>query len=310
MEKKDTITNSLIIAKVFDKHNIRQREKDGYLSATDMCKAFGKLFADYNRLTSTVDYMAAVLNDMGIPISELVQTRKGGIPTEQGTWVHPLIATHLAQWLSPKFSLQVNKWVLRYLSGDPTLVKDVVDNHDKIHKVKTTQINFSEDKERAELEERRANIEKIKAETEKMRLETAMGYRKLEADTVMACTPLLAQVEQFKGDAHIYSAVKSYIVNTMTFNTRVLPDPAANAENILLNKDISQIIRDNHWRLPDNTVLCKIGKAISQEYYRRYNRKPLTANKHVNGSIRAVKVYAPVDLPWITEIINRELNGN
>ena len=54
---------------------------------------------------------------MRIRISELVQSAKGGNPELQGTWVHPYVAIHLAQWLSPRFAVQVSKWVYEW-TGD------------------------------------------------------------------------------------------------------------------------------------------------------------------------------------------------
>jgi hypothetical protein len=47
---------------------------------------------------------------MGIPITELVQSIRGGTPELQGTWVHPQVAIALAQWLSPEFAVKVTKW--------------------------------------------------------------------------------------------------------------------------------------------------------------------------------------------------------
>jgi hypothetical protein len=96
---------------------IHQRVKDGYVNATAMCKAAGKPWADYNRLGTTGLYLDALSADMGIPISGLVQSIKGGVPTMQGTWVHPQVAIHLAQWLSPEFAVKVTKWVFDWMSG-------------------------------------------------------------------------------------------------------------------------------------------------------------------------------------------------
>ena len=70
---------------------INQRAADGYVNATAMCKLSGKLFADYARLKSTSEFVTELSSDMGIPISELIQTLKGGDPAMQGTWVHPPI---------------------------------------------------------------------------------------------------------------------------------------------------------------------------------------------------------------------------
>ena len=96
---------------------IDQRSTDGYINATAMCKAAGKLFGHYNELSSTTAFLEALSSDIGITTSELVQVIKGGEPHLQGTWVHPQVAIHLAQWLSAKFAVQVSKWVYDWMSG-------------------------------------------------------------------------------------------------------------------------------------------------------------------------------------------------
>lgn len=96
---------------------IDQRAADGYINATAMCQAAGKLMADYNRLTSTKDFLGELAADMGIPISQLIQVLRPGGDGLQGTWVHPQVAIHLAQWVSPKFAVQVSKWVFDWMSG-------------------------------------------------------------------------------------------------------------------------------------------------------------------------------------------------
>ncbi len=91
--------------------SIRQRSSDGYLSATDICKAGGKLFGHYNENAKTREYITALTIEVNIPIVNLIESRKGGILTEQGTWVHPQVATHLAMWISPKFAVKVTRWI-------------------------------------------------------------------------------------------------------------------------------------------------------------------------------------------------------
>ena len=95
---------------------VEQRRKDGYINATAMCSASGKLFADYNRLKTTSAFFGALQADMGIPISEIIQSVKGGDGV-QGTWVHPKVAIHLAQWLSPEFAVQVVNWVHDWMTA-------------------------------------------------------------------------------------------------------------------------------------------------------------------------------------------------
>ena len=96
---------------------IHQRVKDGYINATAMCKAAGKEWSNYNKATSTNEFLEALEADLQIGRSGLVQSIKGGVPELQGTWIHPQVAIHLAQWLSPIFAVRVSKWVMDWMSG-------------------------------------------------------------------------------------------------------------------------------------------------------------------------------------------------
>lgn len=118
MASKDQIPIRLVVHQ-YEGAVVGQRSRDGFMSATAMCRAAGKLWGDYHRLASTQAFIAELSADMGIPISELIQQVKGG-DAAQGTWVHPHVATHLAQWLSPRFAVQVAKWVHEWATGART----------------------------------------------------------------------------------------------------------------------------------------------------------------------------------------------
>lgn len=90
----------------------------GYVNATQMCKASGKLWGNYAQLDSTKAYWEALSSDIGIPISELVLTIRGGNDEQrrsQGTWVHPEIAIDLAQWVSVEFRIWANRELKRVI---------------------------------------------------------------------------------------------------------------------------------------------------------------------------------------------------
>ena len=106
-----------LISHEVDGLEIPQRVTDGYINATALCQASHKNFADYFRLGGTRAFLDALSSDMGIPISDLVVTTKGGSPKLQGTWIHPDIAVNLGQWLSPRFAVLVSKWVREWMSG-------------------------------------------------------------------------------------------------------------------------------------------------------------------------------------------------
>lgn len=100
---------------------IHQRAADGYINATAMCNAADKKIAKYLENKGTTDFLielaVALSADVRIRTSDLVEIIKGGNPAFQGTWVHPQVAIHLAQWLSPKFAVRVSIWVHDWLNG-------------------------------------------------------------------------------------------------------------------------------------------------------------------------------------------------
>lgn len=117
---------------------IHQRIKDGYVNATAMCRVAGKKINDYARLQSTNDFLDVLSSETGIPVSELVESVRGGVPELQGTWVHPQVAINLAQWLSPLFAVKVSKLVFDWMSGNypggalPYHLRRYMDNLHKI----------------------------------------------------------------------------------------------------------------------------------------------------------------------------------
>src|SRR4051812_7408867 len=87
---------------------IQQRLNDGYINATAMCKAAGKLLNDYTRLRSTQEFLVALSRSTGIPVHLLVRSILTGPNEHRGTWVHPQVAISLAQWLSADFAVLVS----------------------------------------------------------------------------------------------------------------------------------------------------------------------------------------------------------
>lgn len=91
---------------------IQARKSDGFINGTQLCKAGGKLFADWYRLEITKTYCEVLAADMGRPISQLIDVKKGNSHKfAQGSWIHPDLATNLALWISPIFGVQVSRWI-------------------------------------------------------------------------------------------------------------------------------------------------------------------------------------------------------
>ncbi len=91
---------------------------DGYINATALCKQAGKEFAKWYRLDKTKSFLEELSSDIQIILTSLVQVKQGGLPKEQGTWVHQLVAINLAQWLSPKYAVLVTKVMQKFHKGE------------------------------------------------------------------------------------------------------------------------------------------------------------------------------------------------
>jgi hypothetical protein len=96
---------------------IYQRIEDGYVNATAMCKAAGKLMGHYKELDATKEFIQALSSDIGKTIRDIIVTQIGGESHLKGTWIHPDLAVHLAMWLSPKFAVKVARWVNDWRNG-------------------------------------------------------------------------------------------------------------------------------------------------------------------------------------------------
>ena len=49
------------------------------------------------------------------------------------TWLHPMVAIHLAMWISAEFAVKVMDWTFRFIIGDLTLVEDLVECHEAVN---------------------------------------------------------------------------------------------------------------------------------------------------------------------------------
>ena len=113
---------------------VLSRLEDGYINATQLCKAGKKFFKDWKRLESTKELLQAlesetrnsaaqlidnISNGRNLPL-KLIDVKVGG--NHSGSWIHPDLAVQLAQWISPVFALQVSRWIRELaMTGKVTL---------------------------------------------------------------------------------------------------------------------------------------------------------------------------------------------
>jgi hypothetical protein len=115
----NSMNASGLVVRTWNDAPICRRDSDGYADATAMCQANGKLWADYQRLQRTQEYLKALEGVMGNPITgeqaQLIQMTQGGAAHLQGTWIHPRLAVDLARWLNPAFAVWMDGWFLEQL---------------------------------------------------------------------------------------------------------------------------------------------------------------------------------------------------
>lgn len=112
-----------IMKRDFNGSFIEQRNTDGYFNATTLLSAYNannekkKVIAEFWSNDSTNEFMKELALDLNIGKSlhlinvlpsDLYETKRG-----RGgcTWMHPYLFVKFAMWLSPKFEVQVIKWV-------------------------------------------------------------------------------------------------------------------------------------------------------------------------------------------------------
>lgn len=103
---------------------ITMREEDGYINATELCKAGNRLFSTFYRRNKTKEFLKVLSNEVQKCTSSLIifQTGKAN---EQATWVHPQVAINIAQWINPEFDVKVSKWIYELsLFGNVVLGKE------------------------------------------------------------------------------------------------------------------------------------------------------------------------------------------
>jgi hypothetical protein len=151
------------LTKQFKGFNIRVRDADGYIHATDMCKVGKKRWNDYYTNKRNKEFFEELSSTTRILVVDLIQTKEGGKEAGGGTWVHPHIAINLAQWVSPIFAVKVAGWVSRFISGDLTLAKEVLETHDTENNTRTS----FESKVNPETNERLVIMESVSKEEPK-----------------------------------------------------------------------------------------------------------------------------------------------
>ena len=98
---------------------IYQREGDGYINATQICKVHQEITGErkdprnwlVNKTSKLMIEQLSLIT--GIPVIKLVEQKTGKYG---GTWLHPRLAVRFAMWVNEVFSLQVEDWVQEWIA--------------------------------------------------------------------------------------------------------------------------------------------------------------------------------------------------
>lgn len=107
-------TTSAIEVREWEGTAIQRRLIDGYVNATAMCKAGGKLWKNYRQNDRTQEYVAALTASLGLAgnPADPIHTITTGPNEQRGTWIHPRLAVDLARWIAPAFAVWMDGWFL------------------------------------------------------------------------------------------------------------------------------------------------------------------------------------------------------
>ena len=157
-EKINDIFNCKLLLEDGTEFTIPLRE-DGYIHATQLCKAAGKRIYDWLRLKETKELQNNIQLSVEKSVSpnlasqKLIEVYKGNTSKyTQGTWIHPDLGLNLAQWCSPSFSVQVSKWLRELIfTGNVELEKEksyeeIESKYQKLISDLQDKLNVTEDK--------------------------------------------------------------------------------------------------------------------------------------------------------------------
>jgi len=112
---------------------VEQRQTDGFINGTAMCVAHKKKISDWLTTEPTWNLLVVLSRRFGIEIKEgwnrnssasrvaesfphLLIVKRGSPENGGGTWIHPKLAPHAAQWCNTEFALLVSDWIEEWLT--------------------------------------------------------------------------------------------------------------------------------------------------------------------------------------------------
>jgi KilA-N domain len=109
---------------------------------------------------------------------------QGGNPEEQGTWIHPKLATRFAIWLSDEFGYAVECWVEEWMTTaiapEPLSIMDMIIASAQAHKILEQRQLATEQLLKEAIAQKDEEIRRLKATVEVVDMESQANSAELE----------------------------------------------------------------------------------------------------------------------------------
>lgn len=136
------------------------RRSDDFVNATQWCKQFGKDFSYFWKSPEIRAFAKALEKKIRTAKSAELASSKGFVCDRPGrgkkgdTWVHPLLAIKLAEWLSPEFDILVKETFKSFIESPEDFAADILinsHNRDRVERAKKRVLVSGTNKETMEL---------------------------------------------------------------------------------------------------------------------------------------------------------------
>ena len=222
--------------------------------------------------------------------------------------MHPWIAVDLARWISPKFAVYMTVFVQRYLSGDITLVNDVLKQHDATHGTTSTASVTTVEKgidrvisPRIELEMKAKELE-IALEAERAtHTMCMMEHEKAMAKWSKDISELQRRFEEEVGRETRFAVGCALRRRGISDDIPSLerdraPVPSADKRRIYLSTFALQ-----HGMKLDRVERCDFGTVCSDTFRAKHGIIPGKEPRKVDGVTKDINVYTDTDMKTIEE---------
>ena len=165
-----------------ENYSLYARKEDGYINVGKLCSLYGKKFAHWLENSKSQKFLTeleSMFKERGITAPLYTKTRK---ENKHGTYAHPIVAIHVAQWASVKFEVQIMTWIYEmYLTGGVKTQTNTLINHlDDIRMQQVNQENEKLLKKQNKLQQTLLQKQKEKEELHKSLIQKEKEYYNLE----------------------------------------------------------------------------------------------------------------------------------